>query len=125
MIDEMNTSNIYRYLAGCYLGFSITYFGNINPFQWQFYAILIPVIFLYTRPLFLKNKRDKGMNLIINMKSGNRITVNDDNYRDLNRVRSEIMRKIIRSDDKWMVLIIVPERHFILLSEIESITIDK
>lgn len=58
------------------------------------------------------------------MKSGKHIIAEANNYREVNQIRADLMRKI-REGDKWMIIICSPERHFILLSEIESITIDE
>ncbi len=37
---------IIRILYGVYLGFALSFFGNIHFDQWEFYAILVPVAIL-------------------------------------------------------------------------------
>lgn len=39
---------IYGYLGAFYLGFSLNVFAGLNPLNWQLYAIIIPVVILFT-----------------------------------------------------------------------------
>ena len=36
-----------RILAGCYLGFSLSFFGNVHFFNWQYYAIIVPFFLVW------------------------------------------------------------------------------
>lgn len=39
-----------RSIAAFYLGMSLSIFANINILNWQFWAIVIPVVLLYNIP---------------------------------------------------------------------------
>ena len=44
-------------LAPLYLGGALTDFGNINWYQWQFYAIVIPFFIIVKLTNFNQNKK--------------------------------------------------------------------
>jgi hypothetical protein len=36
-----------RVIAGFYLGFALSFFADINCFNWRFYAIVVPFLLLW------------------------------------------------------------------------------
>lgn len=42
---KINTKTI----GGLYLGFSLSYFANINFMNWKFYVIIVPFFLLWSR----------------------------------------------------------------------------